>query len=38
MPFMQGFRQNAPFVAVVLSILLMAFALAVATIAVLARM
>jgi hypothetical protein len=38
MPFIQAFRQNAPFVAVVLAIMLMAFALVVATVALLARM
>ncbi len=38
MPFVQSVRQNAPFVAVILSIALMTVALLVALVAVLARM
>ncbi|MDB4936829.1 MAG: hypothetical protein JWP87_3801 [Labilithrix sp.] len=38
MPFIQGLRQNAPFVAVVICIMMTAFALVVATVALLARM
>ena len=38
MPFVQSVRQNAPFIAVILSIALMTLALVVALVALLARM